>query len=422
MEKHIIIIGGGFGGLKAARILSQEKNIRLTVLDRRNYHLFQPLLYQVATASLNPSDIGVPIRQLFASKPNTTVLLESVQSIDLKSKKVITDSASHSYDFLILACGSTHSYFGNDDWEEWAPGLKTIEHALEIRRRILTAFESAEKEKNLEKQIPFLTFIIVGGGPTGVELAGALAELAKSIVKKEFRNIDPNKIRVLLIEGSPRLLSGFQPSLSENAKETLQKKGVEIILNEHVKNITKEGVSIGEQFIETATVIWAAGVKPSKLNKGLGAPMDKAGRVLVQKDLSIPNFPEVYVIGDQAHFETPLGPLPSLAPVAMQQGVHAAKNIIQQLHNLPTKNFHYTNKGILAVIGRSNAVAEIPGLGAIKGFPAWIFWIVVHIFTLVGFRNRILVFINWSWSYFTSSRGARLITRRNWEAKQKEIT
>jgi NADH dehydrogenase len=413
MKPRVVIIGGGFGGLRAAKILGNSGKVRVTVLDRRNHHLFQPLLYQVATASLNPSDIAVPIRQLLARFPDTNVLMENVVSVDLAAKEVVTDSDRHAFDYLIMACGSTHSYFGHGEWEPLAPGLKTVEQALEIRRRILTALELAEKEKDAKAQARLLSFVVIGGGPTGVELAGALAELAHSIVATEFDNIKSEMIRVILVQGDDRLIPAFTPGLAEKAKLALEKKGVQVMMGRHATEITAQGVRLGEEGIESATVLWAAGVKPSPLNGMLGVPLDKQGRVIVAEDLSVPGHPETFVIGDQAHFDTPKGPLPGLAPVAMQQGVAAAANILRRLDQRPGKPFRYLDKGIMAVIGRAFAVSEFHGL-ALSGFPAWVMWLFVHIMYLVGHRNRVIVLINWAWSYLTFSRGARLITLAWW--------
>jgi NADH dehydrogenase len=372
------------------------------------------LLYQVATASLNPSDIAVPIRQVLARCPDIHVHMETVTAVDMAGKAVITDSDRHPYDYLILACGSTHSYFGHHEWEELAPGLKTVEQALEIRRRLLTALEQAEKEDDPKIQSRLLTFVVIGGGPTGVELAGAVAELAMSILATEFRNIKHHTARVILVQGDERLLPAFAPSLSEKSKEALERKGVEVKLGRVAKEITPQGVKLEYEFIETSNVLWAAGVKPSPLNKILGVPLDKQGRVVVEPDLSLPGHPEIFVIGDQAHFDTPHGPLPGLAAVASQQGPVAAKNILREVAGKPRKPFHYLDKGTMAVIGRSFAVSEIRKL-KLSGFIAWLMWLFVHIMLLVGHRNRVIVFINWAWSYLTFKRGARLITMATWK-------
>jgi NADH:ubiquinone reductase (H+-translocating) len=413
-KPRVVIVGGGFGGIRAAKALGRSRKFRVTVLDRKNHHLFQPLLYQVATASLNPSDIAVPIRQILAHWGEVRVHMENVKSVDLAARTVATDTHSHPYDYLVLACGSTHSYFGHDNWEDLAPGLKTVEQALEIRRRILTAFEQAEKEDDPAAQARLLTFVVIGGGPTGVELAGAVAELASSILSKEFRNIKSHAMRVILVQGDPRLLPQFDPDLSEEAKNALERIGVEIRLDKVARDITPLGVKLDDEFIETRNVVWAAGVKPSPLNKMLGAPMDKQGRVIVGPDLSLPGHPEVFVVGDQAHYDTPAGPLPGLAPVAMQQGIAAAANIMRDLAQKPRKPFRYLDKGTMAVIGRSFAVTEIGKL-KFAGLFAWLTWLFVHIMYLVGHRNRVIVLINWAWSYFTFKRGARLITLHSWK-------
>lgn len=424
MKLKVVIIGAGFGGLKVAQILGKSDQISVTVLDRKNHHLFQPLLYQVATAALNPSDIGVPIRLILAEYANTKVHMENVLSVALAAKTVKTDSNVHPFDVLVMACGASHSYFGRNEWEELAPGLKTIEHALEMRRRILSAFERAEMETDALAQARLLTFVVIGGGPTGVELAGAVAELANSIVTKEFRNIRPNQPRVILIQGGERLIPSFAVQLSANAKLVLEKKGVEVILKERVEEITRAGVKVGTRFIGTETILWAAGVKASSLNNGLGAGQDKDGRVFVNPDLSLPGHPNVFVLGDQAHFPVLGIPLPGLAQVAIQQGIATGKNILRDLSGQSRKNFTFKNKGTMAVIGRANAVVEIPignrHMAKLSGYIGWGIWIFVHILTLIGFRNRAVVLLNWGWSYFTFKRGARLITQRGW--KETEST
>jgi NADH dehydrogenase len=413
-KPRVVIVGGGFGGIRAAKALGRSRKFRITVLDRKNHHLFQPLLYQVATASLNPSDIAVPIRQILAHWGEVRVHMENVKSVDLAARTVTTDTHSHPYDYLVMACGSTHSYFGHDNWEDLAPGLKTVEQALEIRRRILTAFEQAEKEEDPAAQARLLTFVVIGGGPTGVELAGAVVELASSILAKEFRNIKTHAMRVILVQGDPRLLPQFDPDLSEKARLALERMGVQMRLDKVARDITPLGVKLDDEFIETQNVVWAAGVKPSPLNKMLGAPLDKQGRVVVGPDLSLPGHPEVFVLGDQAHFDTPAGPLPGLAPVAMQQGIAAAANIMRDLAQKPRKPFRYLDKGTMAVIGRSFAVTEIGKL-KFAGLFAWLTWLFVHVMYLVGHRNRVIVLINWAWSYFTFKRGARLITMHSWK-------
>ena len=417
MEPRVVIVGGGFGGLKAALALGRSGRAQVLILDKRNYHLFQPLLYQVATATLNPSDIAVPIRQVVARHRKVSVLMEMVLSVDLAGKTVITDAGRHPYDYLILAAGASHSYFGHPEWEELAPGLKTVEQALEIRRRVLTAFEQAEKETDPVAQARLLTFVVIGGGPTGVEMAGALSELAHAIVASDFRNLKRELLRVILLQGGDRVLPQFAPALSVKAKAALEKKGVEVRLDKLAKEITAAGVRLDDGLVPTANVIWAAGVKPAPLNKSLGLPMDREGRVIVAPDLSLPGHPEVFAIGDQAHFDTPHGPLPGLAPVAMQQGVHAAHLILDEIAGRPRRPFKYLDKGTMAVIGRNYAGTDFHGL-RIGGYLAWLMWLFVHILYLVGFRNRIAVVFNWAWSYLTFKRGARLITGRVWRENE----
>jgi NADH dehydrogenase len=414
MSKKVVIIGGGFGGLEAAKALGRSRKLRITVLDRRNHFLFQPLLYQIATADLGPSDIAAPIRQILARHPSIQVHLETVVAVDLDEGLVHTESDSHPYDYLILACGSTHSYFGRDEWEDRAPGLKTIEQALEIRRRLLLAFEEAEKESDAAAHARLLTFVIVGGGPTGVELAGAVAELGRAMASEEYPNIRPDQVRTVLLQAADRLIPAFAPGLSEKARRALERKGVEVRLGVRAEDIDPDGVRAGGALIPAATVMWAAGVRPSALNATLGIPLARDGRLPVEADLSLPGYPNVFAVGDQARFETPDGPLPGLAPVAMQQGRAAARNILRELAGRPRKPFRYVDKGIMAVIGRAYAVAQMGSL-RIAGLPAWLAWVFVHILYLVGHRNRILVMFNWAWSYFTQKRGSRLITFQGWK-------
>ncbi|MDB5051290.1 MAG: hypothetical protein JWO30_4361 [Fibrobacteres bacterium] len=417
MKPRVVVVGAGFGGLRAARVLGHSGKVQVTVLDKRNHHLFQPLLYQVATAALNASDIAVPIRQVLANFKDIHVHMETVTAVDLEAKEVITDSDRHPYDYLVLACGATHSYFGHDEWEELAPGLKTVEQALEIRRRLLTSLERAEKEDDPAVQARLLTFVVIGGGPTGVELAGAVAELTRSILASEFRNIKHHTARVILVQGDDRLLPSFPPELSEKSKLALERKGVEVKLGRVAKEVTPMGVRLEYEFIETVNVLWAAGVKPSPLNKILGVPLDKQGRVVVDADLSLPGHKEVFVIGDQAHFDTPDGPLPGLGAVATQEGAACAHNILREVAGKARRPFHYLDKGTMAVIGRNFAVSEIRTL-KFSGYFAWLMWLFVHIMLLVGFRNRVLVFINWAWSYVTFNRGARLITKAFWQDRE----
>jgi NADH dehydrogenase len=419
MDKRVVIVGGGFGGLQAAKALGASDRVLVTVLDKKNHHLFQPLLYQVATASLAPSDIGMPIRHVLAAYGNVEVHLENVASIDLTGKRVVGDAHSHGYDYLILACGATHSYFGHEEWEEFAPGLKTAEQALEIRRRILTALEEAEKITDMRKQERLLTFVIIGGGPTGVELAGAVAELARSMVRSDFRNIAERPIRVILIQGGDRILPAFDPVLSRRAQQALVEKGVTVLLNHRAEAVTAEGVRASGQFIPAGTMIWAAGVKPSPLNPTLGVSLDREGRVPVGPDLSLPGHPEVFVIGDQARCDCPGGPLPGLAPVAMQQGRATAANILRDMAGRPRKPFRYVDKGVMAVIGRAYAVVQFHGL-KFSGLFAWLTWIFVHIAYLIGHRNKLVVLVNWAWSYATFRPGSSLITARAWKDGGKE--
>jgi NADH:quinone reductase (non-electrogenic) len=413
MEKkttpHVVIIGGGFGGLMAARKLARSP-VRITLIDRKNHHTFQPLLYQVATAGLSPGEIAAPIRWILRGRPNIQVLLAEVEDFDLSRRVVKTSDEEIAYDYLIVAAGVSHAYFGHDEWESLAPGLKTIEDALELRRRILLAYELAERRAaNGEDELP-LNFVVVGGGPTGVELAGTLAEIARNVLANEFRSIDPKRTRILLLEGGPRILPAYPEDLSQSAVEQLQRLGVEVQTSSLVTGIEPGAVRIGEARIPAAVVLWAAGVAASPLGKRLGVPVDRAGRVLVNPDLSIAGHPEVFVIGDLAALKDEHGKmLPGVAPVAMQEGTATAKNIQRDLQHEPRQNFHYVDKGSLATIGRAAAVADF-GKFHISGFIAWLSWLFIHIFFLIGFRNRIIVMIQWAWSYFTYERGARLIT------------
>ena len=404
-EPHVVILGGGFGGLYAAKAMRRVK-ARITVIDRRNYHLFQPLLYQVATAALNPSDIAYPIRSVVARQANTNVILGEATGIDVDRKIVKLTDSEVSYDYLVLATGATHSYFNHPEWEHAAPGLKTIEDALEIRRRVLLAFESAERESDRERQRAWLTFVIVGGGPTGVELAGALSEIARHTMMRDFRTFNPSSARVILIEGRDRVLPSYPPDLSRKAEAQLRSLGVEVITSGTVTAVDAESVRVGEQIIATHTVLWAAGVQASPIARSLGVPLDRAGRVMVNDDLTIPGHAEVFVIGDLAVLKDPV---PGVAPAAIQEGVHTARNIERALRGRPLLPFHYWDKGSLATIGRAAAVAEIGRLH-ISGFVAWFAWLAVHIFFLIGFRNRLLVILQWAWAYLTYQRGARLIT------------
>jgi len=402
--KRVVIIGSGFGGLYAARAL-RKADVRITVVDRRNYHLFQPLLYQVATAALNPSDIARPIRSILSSQKNVDVLLGEAIAIDLDKKLVTLRDGELAYDVLVVATGATHSYFSHPEWERDAPGLKTIEDALEIRRRVLIAFEEAERESDPERQRAWLTFIVVGAGPTGVELAGALSEIARQTMIRDFRHFNPSSARVLLLEGKERVLPTYPPDLSAKAADQLRGLGVEVMTNAIVTSVNDSEVCVGETPIATRTVLWAAGVQASPLSKTLGVPLDRAGRVLVNEDLTVPGHAEVFVIGDLAAVDD----VPGVAPAAIQEGLHTAHNIERMIEGKPSLPFRYRDKGSLATIGRAAGVANI-GPFHLSGFIAWMAWLAIHIFFLIGFRNRLLVILEWAWAYVTYERGARLIT------------
>jgi NADH dehydrogenase len=409
---HVVILGGGFAGLYAARALRRAP-VRITLVDRHNYHLFQPLLYQVATAALNPSDIAAPIRSILRHQSNVSVLLGEAASIDPNRKSVtLADGAELAYDFLIVATGATHSYFGHPEWEKNAPGLKSIDDALEIRRRVLLAFEAAEREDDEAARNALLTFVIVGAGPTGAELAGALSEIARQTMLRDFRRINPSSARILLVEGKERVLPTYPPSLSAKAQHQLEHLGVEVITNAVVTSLSDSEVRIGDRTIPTRTVLWAAGVTASPLARSLGAPLDRAGRVEVLPDLTVPGHPEIFVTGDLAALKQKDGSLvPGVAPAAIQEGNHSARNIERAIAAKPLLPFHYLDKGSLATIGRAAAVADIRGLH-LSGFIAWLAWLTIHIFFLIGFRNRFLVITQWAWAYVTYQRGARLITGR----------
>nr|WP_240907012.1 NAD(P)/FAD-dependent oxidoreductase [Paludisphaera rhizosphaerae] len=407
---RVVVVGAGFGGLAAIQGLRRSK-ASVTVIDRQNFHLFQPLLYQVATAALNPSDIAAPIRRVVRGWKNTEVILADVTGVDMDRRVVQLADGEVPYDSLVLAAGATHSYFGHPEWEEHAPGLKSIEDALEIRRRMLLAFEIAEREPDPEVQREWLTFVVVGGGPTGVELAGTLRDVARMTLAKDFTHIDPSTAKVILIEGSPHVLPPYASELQESAKRQLQALGVEVRSGLHVTHIDAQGVCINDERIAARTVLWAAGVAASPLGKTLGVAVDRAGRVPIQPDLTIPGRPEVYVIGDLAHLEQDGKPVPGVAPAAAQMGSHAAQNILRAMAGKPLLPFHYKDKGSMATIGRGAAVAQV-GRFKVSGFIAWMMWMFVHVFFLVGFRNRLLVVLQWAWSYVTYDRGARLITGR----------
>jgi len=410
-------VGGGFGGLNAARRLlrSGPRSLRITLVDRRNHHLFQPLLYQVAMAGLSPADISTPIRGILRGDDRIAVRMAEVQQVDLPGQRVLTSAGPLDYDYLLLACGATHAYFGHDQWEQHAPGLKTIEQATEIRRRVLTAYEQAEIETDPVERRRLLTFVVVGGGPTGVELAGALGELSRHTLGRDFHRIDPGSTRVLLIEGGDRLLPAFDPELSREATRDLERLGVTVWTNTRVTDIADDHVKAGDELVHAGTVLWAAGVRASPLSGTLGTKLDAQDRVMVEPDLSVPGHPEVFVVGDQAHFEEPDGSLvPGVAPAAIQQGRHAADNILHDLRNEQREDFEYFDKGMMATIGRARAVVQ-SGRFKLTGLLAWLAWCFVHILYLVGFRNRMLVFMQWLWSYVRYRRGARLITEHDWK-------
>ncbi len=419
-EKRIVIVGAGFAGLNAAKVLGKVAGVAVTVIDSRNHHLFQPLLYQVALAGLNPADIAAPIRGLLSRFANTRVHLGEVESVDAARRRVLVKGgAPLEYDYLILASGSNHAYFGHEEWEQFAPGLKTLEQATEIRRRILTAFEKAETCQDPDQQQRLLTFVIIGGGPTGVELAGAIAEMSHFTVAKDFRSIDPRMSRVILIEGAPRILGAFAPELSASAADALAGLGVEVRTSCMVSQVDEHGVTAGGEAIAAATVLWAAGVKISSLGESLDAPRDLQGRVRVEPDLSVKGFANIFVAGDLANFTAADGKqLPGLAPVALQQGRAAARNIAADLRGEARQPFHYLDKGMLATIGKNKAVGQFRKL-RFTGFVAWVAWLCVHIYFLTGFANRFLVVFHWAWSYLTFKRGARLILGKDWRVYRR---
>jgi NADH:ubiquinone reductase (H+-translocating) len=408
-KEKVVIVGGGFAGLHCAKQLGGKKNVSVVLVDRCNFHLFQPLLYQVATAALNPADIAIPIRAILSSYKNIEVLMGEVQTISLVDQKISVGEQQLAYDYLILACGTQNSYFGHENWAPFAPGLKSIPEALDIRKRILMAYEKAEMEQDPEKQRELLTFIVVGGGPTGVEMAGAIAEISRQTLLKDFRHIDPRRARVILLEAAPRILSNYSEETSQRAVSDLESLGSQVWCNFKVTDINQHGVTSSTETIRSATVVWTAGVAAPPVNQALGVPLTQRGLVIVEKDLSLKSHPEVFVLGDQAYFEDDSGKaLPGLAPVALQQGVHAAKNILADIRKLPRRPFHYFDRGQMATIGKKKAVAKI-GRWEFAGPFAWLLWLVIHIYFLIGFKNRIMVIFQWAWIYFTAKRGARLI-------------
>ena len=417
----VVIIGGGFGGLEAAKALRHQA-VRVILLDRLNHHLFQPLLYQVATAALSPGDIASPIRWILSGQNNVKVLMADVREIDLGSRQVVTDGGVIGYDFLIVATGASNSYFGHQEWEKNAPALKTLKDALEIRRRVLLAFELAEREHDPQARQRLLTFVIVGGGPTGVELAGALSEIARHSIVRDFRDIHPETTRVILVEAGPSILSSFPEKLRSAARRSLKRLGVEVREHTPVTGVERGAVSLGSEIVRAETVLWAAGVAASPLLTTLKVPLDRAGRVVVQPDLSVPGFAEVFVVGDAAAAREADGQwLPGLAPVAMQEGRHAAANIVRQIRAERTRPFKYVNRGSLATIGRGSAIADFGRL-QLSGYVAWLAWLFIHLMMLVGFRNRLVVFGEWAWAYLTAQRRFRLdhrsqvSTRHHWRS------
>lgn len=415
-QKHVAVIGAGFAGLEAAKLLAKDPRLFVTLVDRKNHHLFQPLLYQVATAALNPADIAVPIRAQFARKKNVQVYLAQAEQIDLAARSIDAGALRIPYDYLILAAGAQHSYFDKPEWEDFAPGLKTLEHATEIRRRILMAFELAENEPDPERQRALLNFVVVGAGPTGVELAGAIADISRNVLLRDFRRIDPAQARIILIEAGDRVLSAFPQKLGERAARDLVELGVEVRLGMRVQKIDAKGVELGGTRIAAETVIWAAGVEASSLAGKLGVELDRAGRIRVKEDLSIPGYPEAFAVGDITCFDLGGGAsVPGLAPAAIQMGRAAAQNVQASVGGRSRVPFRYRDKGLMATIGKHKAVAKAGRL-ELAGFLAWLAWLLIHVLYLIGFKNRIMVFLEWAWSYAFSKRGSRLITSRDWRS------
>lgn len=408
-QPKVVIIGGGFGGLRAAKLLGR-KPFDITLIDRKNHHTFQPLLYQVATAVLSPGEIASPIRRILHHFKNTEVVLGEVIGFDKENRLVkLADNSAVSYDYLIVAAGATHSYFGHDEWEKNAPGLKTVEDALEIRRRVLLAFELAERDAILKGRHDSLVFAVIGGGPTGVELAGAIAGIARQALASDFKAIDTREARVLLYEGSPRILGTFDESLSKKAEQHLRDLGVEVFTNSFVKDIQPGRIKVNDEWITCSVALWGSGVKASPLGAALGAQTDKAGRVLVELDLSIPGWKNIFVIGDMAFYKDENGVVPGVAPAAIQQAETSVKNILSDQNNEPRRAFKYFDKGSMATIGKNKAIAQI-GNWKFSGFTAWLMWLFVHLLTLIDFRSRLYVLSEWIWAYFTRERSARLIT------------
>lgn len=409
VRPHVVIIGGGFAGLNAARAF-KGKDVRVTVLDRKNHHTFQPLLYQVALAALSPAEIASPIRTAVRGQKNVEVVIGTADGFDLDRRVVrLEEGIEVSYDYLIVATGATHSYFGHPEWAKIAPGLKSLEDATEIRRRILLAFELSERESLLEGMQRPINFVVVGAGPTGVELSGAIAEISQHVLKTDFRGIDPRRARVVLLEGGPRVLPSYTEDLSSKAQKQLEELGVEVHTGTMVTNIEPGVVHAGDKKIDAAVILWAAGVQASHLGKALGSPTDRSGRVVVDNRLNIPGHPEVFVLGDLARFEQDGAPLPGVAQVAIQTGKYSAAEIVRRIGNQPSRTFHYHDKGSMATIGRARGIAQI-GKTHLSGFPAWFAWLCIHLVFLIGYRNRVAVLLDWMWQYLSWQSGARLIT------------
>lgn len=414
MKKRVVIVGGGFAGLNAAKVLGNRSDVEVTLIDRKNYHLFQPLLYQVAMAALGESDIAAPLRNMLAGYENISVFKGIVTDVDLDGRIVKTEFGDFSYDYLVLACGVQHHYFGNNDWEEYAPGLKNLAQATEIRRRVMEAYEAAERTSDPVERKKMLTFVIVGGGPTGVELAGSIGEMSRYTLSKFYRHIDPKLTRIFIVEAAERILGTFDPELSSRATRELEKLGVQVWTSSAVSAVDANGVQIGRERIEAATILWAAGVQAQEIGKAIGVETDRSGRIVVEPDLTVPGHPEVFIGGDQACFTHQTGtPLPGMAPVALQEGRYIGRTILGDLKGRARKQFRYFDKGQMATIGRNKAIVQFRNL-KFDGMAAWFTWILVHIWYLTTFRHRFFVLMQWAWSYFTLSQGARLIVNKEW--------
>ncbi len=410
--KHVVIVGGGFAGINAAKELGNRKGVRVTLIDRNNYHLFQPLLYQVAMAALNGGEISYPLRQMLSKYRNITIYKGAVENVDLANRIVRTDFGDIAYDYLVLACGAKHHYFGHNEWESYAPGLKTIGQASEIRRRVMEAYEHAERTSDITEQKKLLTFVIVGGGPTGIELAGSIGEMSRYYLSRYYKNIDPRQTRIFIVHSGKRILNTFSPELSGKAARALEKLGVQIWTSSRVSCIDANGVQIGSERIEAATVLWAAGVRSCSIGRKIGIETDSAGRIPVTETLSVEGYPEVFCGGDQARFELPgqEEPLPGLASVALQEGKAIGRNILRAISGKPMRPFAYFDKGQMATVGKNFAIVEKGGL-RLSGTPAWFIWLLVHIYFLSGFKHRFFVLLQWGWSYFTFGHAARIVNR-----------